>query len=101
MGLEIVPTTRSLEGIGQDGANAFVFDLPGNPYVTGSTTGSFPTTTDAYQSNFGGGTYDAFVTELNPAGSPPWTPTTRPASCCWNAISTATGRISITTRSDD
>lgn len=42
----------------------------GNAYVTGNTNSiNFPTSHDAFQQVFGGGQYDAFVVELNPAGS--------------------------------
>jgi hypothetical protein len=41
----------------------------GNAYVTGSTTGSFPTTAGAFQTTYGGGSSDAFVTEINGTGS--------------------------------
>jgi len=45
-------------------------DAFGNAYVTGNTNSTdFPTTADAFQPAFGGGQYDAFVVELNPAGS--------------------------------
>src|SRR5207249_1079864 len=37
-------------------------------YVTGLTSGNFPTTAGAFQTAFGGG-QDAFVTKLNAAGS--------------------------------
>jgi hypothetical protein len=45
----------------------------GNAFVTGSTTGSYPTTTGAFQTAFGGGDFDAFVTKLRPVacGEPP------------------------------
>jgi hypothetical protein len=39
----------------------------GNAYLTGSTFGSFPTTAGAFQTGFGGGDLDAFVTKLRPA----------------------------------
>ncbi|MHB8747788.1 MAG: SBBP repeat-containing protein, partial [Aggregatilineales bacterium] len=58
-----------LGGTGNDAANAIAVDgLTGNVYVTGLTSGSFPII-GAYQSTYGGGTNDAFVTKLNPAGS--------------------------------
>ncbi len=48
-------------------------DAAGNAYVTGNTTSSdFPTTSDAFQTTFGGGPPrfgDAFVSKLNPTGS--------------------------------
>jgi RHS repeat-associated protein len=46
---------------------AIAVDETGSAYITGSTNGSFPTTTGAYQTSYGGGT-DAFVTKLNAAG---------------------------------
>ncbi len=58
-----------------DGAEAYgiALDTAGDAYVTGSATGSmgsnFPTTAGAYQTSYGGGMSDAFVTKLNPAGS--------------------------------
>jgi hypothetical protein len=42
----------------------------GRAYVTGQTDStSFPTTTNAYDTGYNGGTYDAFVFRLGPAGS--------------------------------
>src|SRR5713226_726629 len=42
----------------------------GNAYVTGFTDSTnFPTTPGAFQTAFGGGARDAFVTKLNAAGS--------------------------------
>jgi hypothetical protein len=58
-----------LGGSGDDQANGVGIDLAGNAYVTGSTSGSFPTTTGAYQTTYGGGTTDAFVTKLNATGT--------------------------------
>lgn len=45
-------------------------DSSGNAYVVG-TTGStnFPTTAGAFQTQYGGGSSDAFVTKFNPAGT--------------------------------
>jgi hypothetical protein len=43
-----------------------------NIYVTGNTaspTGSFPTTSGAYQTAFGGGTFDAFVAKYSTSGT--------------------------------
>lgn len=58
-----------LGGTGPDVGDGIAVDAAGNAYVTG-TTGStaFPTTTGALQTTYGGST-DAFVTKLNPAGS--------------------------------
>jgi len=50
--------------------NGIAVDRSGNVYVMGATNGTdFPTTPGALQTTFGGGTGDAFVTKLNPAGS--------------------------------
>jgi hypothetical protein len=45
-------------------------DGAGNAYVTGFTfSADFPTTPGAFDTTFNPGTFDAFVTKLNPAGS--------------------------------
>jgi hypothetical protein len=45
-------------------------DTSGNAYVTGWTaSGNFPTTAGAFQTTFGGGYDDAFVSKLNATGS--------------------------------
>ena len=49
-------------------------DASGNAYVTGVTTQltpppNFPTTPGAFDTTFNGGSFDAFVTKLNPAGA--------------------------------
>jgi hypothetical protein len=50
--------------------NGIAVDAPGNAYVTGVTKSStFPTTGGAFQTAYGGGITDAFVTKLNPTGS--------------------------------
>src|SRR5439155_726812 len=55
--------------IGDYGAGIAV-DAAGNAYVTGITSSSdFPTTAGAFQTTFGGGLYDIFVTKLEPTGS--------------------------------
>jgi len=60
-----------LGGSGRDGGWGIAVDTLGNAYVTGSTTSStnFPTTTGAFQTTYGGGFGEAFVTKLNPTGS--------------------------------
>jgi hypothetical protein len=58
-----------LGGSGTDSGNAITVDAGGDAFVTGSTASStFPTTTGAYQTTYGGGG-DAFVTQLNSTGS--------------------------------
>jgi hypothetical protein len=45
-------------------------DASGNAYVAGDTSSvNLPTTPGAFQTTFGGGTYDAFVSKLNAVGS--------------------------------
>jgi hypothetical protein len=58
-----------LGGSGGDAGNGIAVDAAGNAYVTGFTTSSdFPTTPGAFQTT-SGGSYDAFVSKLNAAGS--------------------------------
>jgi hypothetical protein len=55
---------------GAGGSAGIVVDATGNAYVTGRTTSTdFPTTPGAFQTTFGGGDSDAFVTKLDPTGS--------------------------------
>src|SRR5207248_9874980 len=58
-----------LGGTGSDGASGIAIDASGNTWLTG-TTGStdFPSTADAADRS-ANGSVDAFVSELNPAGS--------------------------------
>jgi Beta-propeller repeat len=59
-----------LGGSSVDGSDGIALDVLTNAYVTGLTgSTNFPVTSGAPQSTFGGGTYDAFVTQLNPSGS--------------------------------
>jgi len=59
-----------LGGSGEDGGPGIAIDGSGDAYVTGFTNSTnFPTTAGAAQRTFGGGTEDAFVSKLNPAGS--------------------------------
>ena len=60
-----------LGGTGEDGGSGIAVDTFGNTYVTGYTNSSgFPGTSgSSIQSTYGGGTYDAFVTKLNAAGT--------------------------------
>jgi len=59
-----------LGGSGDDGGSGIAVDSAGNAYVSGATASSnFPTTPGAFQTTYGGGSYDAFVSKLNPSGS--------------------------------
>jgi hypothetical protein len=58
-----------LGGRGLDQAYGIAVDAGGNAYVAGETSGNFPTTGGAYQTAYGGGSYDAFVSKLNASGS--------------------------------
>jgi hypothetical protein len=57
-----------LGGSGSDTGTGIALDSAGNAYVTGFTGAGFPTTPGAFQTTFGGNG-NAFVTELNAAGS--------------------------------
>src|SRR5208283_4936851 len=50
-------------------ASGIAVDAAGNAYITGWTGAGFPTTPGAFQTAYGGGTFDAFVAKLNPTGS--------------------------------
>jgi hypothetical protein len=59
-----------LGGGGEDRATGVAVAPNGNAYVSGFTTnGTFPTTTGAYQTTYGGGSRDGFFTELNASGT--------------------------------
>jgi MYXO-CTERM domain-containing protein len=56
-------------GTASDVAHAIAITPAGQAFVAGETTSmDFPTTPDAPQGAFGGGTYDAFVATLDPTG---------------------------------
>jgi Beta-propeller repeat len=59
-----------LGGSGADVGFGVAVDSSGNAYVTGSTSSStdFPIK-PALQTTYGGGSFDAFVTKINPAGT--------------------------------
>jgi PKD repeat protein len=63
LGSSVVDTGRSYGyGISVDGS--------GNAYVTGKTSSStFPVTPGVFQTTFGGGSYDGFVSKVSPGGS--------------------------------
>src|SRR5204862_281286 len=57
-----------LGGMGLDAGAGIAVDASGSAYVTGNTdSADFPTTPGAFETTSGGST-DAFVTKLNPAG---------------------------------
>jgi len=59
----------TLLGSGADNrAAAVTADASGSVYVTGASTGGFPTTPDAYQPGYAGGGSDAFVARLSMDG---------------------------------
>src|SRR5437899_991720 len=59
-----------LGGIGDDNCLGIAGDGSGNAYVTGLTRSTdFPVTRGAFQTSYGGGTDDVFVTKLNSTGS--------------------------------
>jgi hypothetical protein len=56
-------------GAGNDLATGIAIDSSGNAYISGSTASlAFPIT-NAFQSSYGGGVQDAFVTKINSTGS--------------------------------
>jgi hypothetical protein len=57
-----------LGGTGRDFGNGIAVDSTGSAYITGLTSGGFPTL-NAWQNTFGGGQDDAFVAKLSPSGT--------------------------------
>jgi hypothetical protein len=55
-------------GSGYDQGSGIAVDSGGNAYITGTTTGDFPTTNGAYQTSFSG-SQAIFATKLNPSGN--------------------------------
>jgi hypothetical protein len=63
-----------LGGSGTDRGLGVTIDAPRDAYVTGITSSTnFPSTAGAFSTTYGGGSFDAFVTKLNPLGSAPLT----------------------------
>jgi outer membrane protein assembly factor BamB len=59
-----------LGGSGFDSSNAIAVDSTGDAYIAGYTQSTnFPTTAGAFQTTFGGGESDVFVTKLQAGGS--------------------------------
>jgi hypothetical protein len=56
-------------GTGKDYANGIALDNSGAVYIIGYTSSSNYPTANPFQLAFAGGTYDSFVTKLNPAGN--------------------------------
>ncbi|MFX0092890.1 MAG: SBBP repeat-containing protein, partial [Candidatus Hodarchaeota archaeon] len=59
-----------LGGNGYDVGVDIAVDAAGNTYITGHTySEDFPVTANTYQSTYGGGSYDAFMTKLSSKGN--------------------------------
>jgi hypothetical protein len=59
-----------LGGVIDDYGQSIAVDNLGNAYITGYTYSSdFPTTLGAFDTSFNGGSYDVFVSKLNPNGT--------------------------------
>ncbi|HET9177352.1 MAG TPA: SBBP repeat-containing protein [Terriglobia bacterium] len=57
-------------GSAGDSGNSIAVDLNNDAFIAGTTNSTdFPVSTAVFQSAYGGGNSDAFVTELNPAGA--------------------------------
>jgi hypothetical protein len=83
---------------GYEEGNGIALDPAGNIYLTGNNAGAgFPTTTDAYQTTFGGGSWDAFVAKFS--ALPPAPTATTTATFSPTVTSTATATPTPTARS--
>lgn len=70
LGSALVYSTYLGGSSGGETGFGIALDSAGSAYVTGDTGSSdFPTTSDAFQTAFGGGSLDAYMTKLNAAGS--------------------------------
>ena len=58
-----------LGGPGNDSGADIALDSGGNAYVTGTADAGFPVTPGAFQTTFGGGFADTFLTKLNATGT--------------------------------
>jgi hypothetical protein len=59
-----------LGGSGDDNGREIALDGSGNVYVVGLTkSADFDVTSEAFQTTYGGGDYDVFVTKLYPGGN--------------------------------
>lgn len=58
-----------LGGSGMERGNSIAVDSNGNAYITGRTASNDFPSKNPLQPNFAGGTYDAFITELNSTGT--------------------------------
>ena len=75
-----------------DWANSVALDSSSMAYVTGYGTAELPITAGSFQTHFGGGTYDAFVTKLNmTTPGPPATITVEGGGTQSTTVSTAFG----------
>ena len=68
-GTSLVYSTYLGGGGNNDSGNGIALDAFGNAYIIGTTPGSFPTTVGAFQTTYGGGSSDVFVTKLNSSGT--------------------------------
>ena len=63
----ILSYSSYIGGTGTDAGYGIARDTSGRLYITGATTGGFPTTGSAYEDTYQGGDSDVFVLKLNPA----------------------------------
>lgn len=68
-GTALVYSTYLGAAFNLDAGSAIAVDASGNAYVGGGTNGSFPTTSGAFDTSFNGGSFDGFITKVNPTGT--------------------------------